>query len=127
MASAFPRRWCVVCGKDLVTCKAYTSLKGKLELLSLLSECVKDDISLNASQNACSVCHRKIMKLKSGKELEDEIVKLYSNTKTSMEKENVNPELQHATPKYGPNHFSRLSRGGRGRVYYLRVPRWDSR
>lgn len=105
MASTMPNfRCCLVCGRELVTCKTYVSLKGRQELLDILMECVGEKIQMRTTQTICRTCHTKILKVKTLKDLKEDVAQSCKNTnkKTSKmtgQKENISPEDEMETPK----------------------------
>ena len=66
-----PTRQCLVCSKELITCKSYFSLKSKHEIADILKNIV-GDFSTAASHHICDSCYGKICEIKSLSEITNE-------------------------------------------------------
>lgn len=101
-------RWCLICGKQLITCKHYVSLNckrtttGRSMLIHEVSTITNIDIDNLKYTYLCSQCERQILKIKSVEETRREIFRRF--TATSEQHRQSSASSHSMTPQTTPFH-----------------------
>ena len=78
-------RWCLICNRDLFTCKRYSTLATKVRknpsFLALLSDIVEDSVVPSSTTFICDGCDTKVEKIHKSVQLRTDLKESYHQTK----------------------------------------------
>ena len=112
-------RVCIICRKQLISCKHYLSLK--CTSVKTTSKITHLDPGELRSKNVCDNCHRKAMQVRCAVQLTEELQRSFEATSTSRKPTTSTDSSTKCQPKKRIAEASPGTPSTKVRVYYCRL------